>query len=60
MLDYENAGQVLGGLDDAEKTEAVKPEESKKKRQPFAYWKVGEREFRLKLKAGTIEKLENK
>ena len=60
MLDYENAGQALGGLDDAEKTEAVKPEESKKKRQPFAYWKVGEREFRLKLKAGTIEKLENK
>lgn len=61
MLDYENTGS-LGGLDSAEKEspETAKTEEPKKKRQPFAYWNVKERTYRLKLKAAGIEKLENK
>ena len=35
-------------------------EEQKKKRQPFAYWNVGGRSFKMKLKASGIGRLENK
>lgn len=34
--------------------------ERKPKRRPFHYWKVGEREYKLKLTTRMIEKLENK
>lgn len=53
----------LGGLDDvAETTEdtVVSLEEKKEKRKPFHYWNVKGRDYRLKLKASTINKLENK
>ena len=53
----------LGGLDDvAENTEdtVVSLEEKKEKRKPFHYWNVKGRDYRLKLKASTISKLENK
>nr|DAV00295.1 MAG TPA: tail assembly chaperone protein [Caudoviricetes sp.] len=53
----------LGGLDDvAENTEdtVVSLEEKKEKRKPFHYWNVKGRDYRLKLKASTINKLENK
>ena len=53
----------LGGLDEvAENTEdtVVSLEEKKEKRKPFHYWNVKGRDYRLKLKASTINKLENK
>ena len=53
----------LGGLDDvAENTEdtVVSLEEKKEKRKPFHYWNVKGRDYRLKLKASTINKPENK
>lgn len=56
----------LGGLDEVEvkenKTEetVVSLEEKKAKRKPFHYWEVNGRQFRLKLKASTVGKLENK
>ena len=34
--------------------------EEKKKRRPFHYWKVGGREYKLKLRATNVERLENK
>ena len=34
--------------------------EEKKKRKPFAYWTVGGRDYKLKLNASTIVKLEEK
>ena len=52
----------LGGLE--EKKEETKNETSvektEEKRKPFHYWTVGGRDYRLKLKASTIGKLENK
>lgn len=51
----------IGGLEEMNETteeKAVNMEE--KKRSPFHYWTVGGREYRLKLKATTINKLENK
>lgn len=52
----------LGGLDNTqEKTEETVVEvEQKKVIKPFHYWSVNGREYRLKLKASTIGKLENK
>ena len=56
----------LGGLDEVKvkenKTEetVVSLEEKKAKRKPFHYWEVNSRQFRLKLKASTVGKLENK
>ena len=55
----------MGGLDEEvknqeEKTKIVDLDEEKKKRKPFHYWTVGGRDYRLKLKASNIEKLENK
>ena len=55
--------ESLGGLDDATKnTEdtVVSLEEKKEKRRPFHFWTVNGRDYRLKLKASTINKLENK
>lgn len=55
----------LGGLD-LEKDEIqeerknVDLEEERQKRKPFCYWTVGSRDYRLKLKAQNIERLENK
>ena len=50
----------LGGLE--EKKEETKNETSvektEEKRKPFHYWTVGGRDYRLKLKASTIGKLE--
>ena len=55
----------MGGLDEEvkdqkEETKIVDLDEEKKKRKPFHYWTVGGRDYRLKLKASNIEKLENK
>lgn len=58
----------LGGLDEekqvqkeAEETEkVVNLDEEKKRRKPFCYWTVGGKDYRLKLKAANVEKLENK
>lgn len=59
----------LGGLDE-EVSQEIRDEEQegkitalvekKPKRRPFHYWKVGNREYKLKLITGMIEKLENK
>ena len=53
------------GLDEEMKTEetgvaVVSLMEEKKKRQPFAYWSVGGREYRMKLNTSTICRLEDK
>lgn len=54
----------LGGLENTEEKQAEEKvldiTEAKKKRKPFHYWTVGGRDYRLKLKASTIGKLENK
>ena len=55
----------MGGLDEEvknqkEETKIVDLDEEKNKRKPFHYWTVGGRDYRLKLKASNIEKLENK
>ena len=55
----------LGGIDDVVEQEKSTTEESDKvvemrKRKPFHYWKVGEKEHKLKLNTAMIEKLENK
>ena len=55
----------LGGLDlekdeIQEERKTVDPEEEHQKRKPFCYWTVGSRDYRLKLKAQNIERLENK
>ncbi|MBU9724441.1 DUF6096 family protein [Diplocloster modestus] len=54
----------LQGLDEEviqEKEEnVVSYEEAKTKRRPFHYWKIGEREYKLKLTTAMIGKLENK
>lgn len=53
------------GLDEEMKTEetgkaVVSLEEEKKRRQPFAYWNVGGRSYRMKLNTSTICRLEEK
>ena len=53
------------GLDEEMKTEetgvaVISLENEKKKRQPFAYWNVGGRAYRLKLNTSTICRLEEK
>lgn len=52
----------IGGLDTVEETTEEKVVEmtEKKERKPFHYWTVNGRDYRLKLKASTINKLENK
>ncbi len=55
----------MGGIDEEvreekQKANIVKLEDVKGKRRPFHYWKVGDRELQLKLKAGMIEKVEKK
>lgn len=54
----------IGGLDEEtktqEETKVIDLNEEVKKRKAFHYWTVGGRDYRLKLKAGNIEKLENK
>lgn len=51
----------IGGLEEMnETTEEKVVNMEEKKRSPFHYWTVGGREYRLKLKATTINKLENK
>lgn len=54
----------LQGLDEEaiqEKVEnVVSYEEAKTKRRPFHYWKIGDREYKLKLTTAMIGKLENK
>lgn len=51
----------IGGLEEMnETTEEKVVNMEEKKRPPFHYWTVGGREYRLKLKAATINKLENK
>ena len=58
--------ESLGGLNDVSEKDEMKDEkvvnldEEKKKRKPFWYWTVKGRDYRLKLKASTIGKLENK
>lgn len=55
---------MLGGLDEEKNVseeEANKTEvNEEKKRKAFCYWTVDGRDYRLKLKASNIEKLENK
>ena len=64
MMNFDGI-QDLGGasaqneVQDSEE-KVVSLEEQKKKRQPFAYWNVGSRSFKLKLKASGIGRLENK
>ena len=51
----------IGGLEEMnETTEEKVVNMEEKKKPPFHYWTVGGREYRLKLKATTINKLENK
>lgn len=55
----------IGGLDEEkeaqeETTEIINLNEEKKKRKLFHYWKVGDREYKLKLRAANVERLENK
>ncbi|WP_281550172.1 DUF6096 family protein [Murimonas intestini] len=52
----------LGGLDEEVevKTEENEPKDSKVKKKPFAYWNVGDKEYRLKLKGTSICNLEEK
>lgn len=55
----------IGGLDEEketqeENTEIINLNEEKKKRKLFHYWKVGDREYKLKLRAANVERLENK
>lgn len=55
----------LGGLQETEttkgeETKVVSMEKEQKIRKAFHYWKVNGREYKLKLKASTIGKLENK
>ncbi|UVY22067.1 MAG: tail assembly chaperone protein [Bacteriophage sp.] len=64
MMNFEGV-QDLGGASAQNETQApeekvVNLEEQKKKRQPFAYWNVGGRSFKMKLKASGIGRLENK
>lgn len=58
----ENSMSDIGGLDTVEETTEEKVVEmtEKKERKPFHYWTVNGRDYRLKLKASTINKLENK
>lgn len=57
----------LGGLDNEVTKDEIDngnvtqfPDIEKKKRRPFHYWIVGEKEYKLKLTTQMIEKLENK
>lgn len=64
MMNFEGI-QDLGGASAQNETQTpeekvVNLEEQKKKRQPFAYWNVGGRSFKMKLKASGIGRLENK
>lgn len=55
--------EKLGGLDSANETteeKVIEMEAKKEKRKPFHYWTVNGRDYKLKLKASTIGKLENK
>lgn len=49
----------LGGLDEVNETEE-KVVEIEKKRKPFHYWTVAGRDYKLKLQAGSVERVENK
>ncbi len=51
------------GLDEPttiEKPETKKVVKMEQKRRPFAYWKVGDKELKLKLNASTIQKIESR
>ena len=55
----------IGGLDEEkevqeETTEIINLNEEKKKRKLFHYWRVGDHEYKLKLRAANVERLENK
>lgn len=56
----------LGGLNEVSEKEentevkVVNLDDEKKKRKPFHFWTVKGRDYQLKLKASTINKLENK
>lgn len=55
----------MGGLDEmmeapVEEEKVVNIEEQKQKRRPFHYWKVGEKEYQLKLTSKWIEQVESK
>ncbi len=55
----------IGGLENTPEEKTIEKKtvdfsEEKKKRRPFHYWTVGGRDYRLKLKASAIGKLENK
>lgn len=51
----------MGGLDDEIiEDNVIAIEEKKPKRRPFHYWKVGEKEYKLKLKTSMIERVESK
>ena len=59
--------EVTGGIDNElqqdeiqEKSKIISMVDEVPKRRPFHYWKVGDRELRLKLKSGMIEKVESK
>ena len=54
----------MGGIDEMmekkEDEKVVNIEDQAKKRRPFHYWKVGDREYQLKLTSRWIEKVETK
>lgn len=60
--DKKKKGRItMQGFDDEIRTEGnVVTMEEKKKRQPFAYWTVGSREYKLKLTTAVICQLEEK
>ncbi len=49
----------IGGLDEVKETEE-KVVEIEKKRKSFHYWTVAGRDYKLKLQAGSVERVENK
>lgn len=55
----------IGGLEEEKREETASENkvvslEERKVRKPFCFWTVGGRDYRMKLKASTIGKLENK
>lgn len=56
----ENLGGIENATEEREKNEIVSITEEKSRRKRFCCWTVGGREYRLKLKASAINRLENK
>lgn len=56
----ENLGGIENTTEEREEEKVVSITEEKNRRKPFHCWTVGGRDYRLKLKASAINRLENK